>query len=174
MNRIIHILFFFFLFGSSQANNHLPAAHEFHVSRCLVEYNTKDQAVQITLNIFIDDLESALAEQGAKELFIGTEREVEKADQYIAKYIEQRLFLSINETDFEYEYLGKETSDDLASIWCYLEIEGIQDLQKISISYSLLMELYDDQKNIINVIGPQKEEDYFLFTKGKTFDEVQY
>ena len=174
MNRIIITCCFLWIFGNSQAHNQLPNAHEFHVSRCLLEYDAADQVLQITLNIFIDDLELALAEQGVKELFVGTERETEKADQYIAKYIEQRLLLSINNKDITFNYLGKETSDDLAAVWCYLEIKDVENLAQLAISYDLLMELYDDQKNIINVIGPQKEEDYFLFTKGKTSDKIQY
>ncbi len=152
----------------------LPITHEFHLSRCMIEYNEPEKSLQITLHIFIDDLEAALAEQGAKELFIATEKEAPDSDKYIERYLNQRFNLNVNQNEATYTYLGKEISEDLSAIWCYLEVNEVNFLQELLVDYNVLMEIYDDQKNIINIVGPNKKEAYFLFIKGNTKDSIKF
>ena len=146
--------------------------HQFHVSKCSIEYSKKDKAVQIMMQIFIDDLEDALEEQGAKDLFLGTEKESEKADEYIQKYFEQKFNLTINKKEKTPNYLGKETSEDMSAFWFYLEIPKVRSIKEMTIFNSILMDIFDDQKNIINVKGPNKKTGYFMFIKGNNQETV--
>jgi len=148
--------------------------HEFHVSKCSIDYDAEDKALQITVHIFIDDLEEALRQQGADELFIATEKETEDVNQYIDKYLQQRFEVLVENQLVDFEFLGKETSEDLQAIWCYMEITDLESINSLTISNQILMEIYDDQKNIINITGPEKKKAYFLFLKGNSTETIHF
>ena len=139
-----------------------PAAdssvHEFHLSKCIIECNDEAKAIQVSLHIFIDDLEEALRQQGADKLFICTEKESAKAEKYMNRYLQKHFVLVVNEEKVEYEFIGKEISKDLAAVWCYFEVKDITEVKNIDLKYDLLMEVFDDQRNIISLTVNDKEE----------------
>jgi len=150
-------------------------AHEFHVSKCLVEYKAENAEVQISMNMFIDDLETALASRGVEQLFIGTEKESQEADEYIEKYIDQVFQIEIDSLGMvDPFFLGKEVSEDLTSIWCYMQIPMSQPIQSLKVKNSILLETFDDQKNITNIIGPKNKRDSFMSIRGDDVKEVSY
>lgn len=148
--------------------------HEFHVSKTLLEYKPDQQTLQVTLNIFIDDLELALENTGSGKLFLCTKKEVEDAEMYIFDYLKEHVQLNINAEDMQMNWVGKESSDDLESVWCYIEINNIQKLESLKIKNSILMEVFDDQKNIVQIIGPEKKSGYFMFQKGNDADSIEF
>ncbi len=172
------LLLFFFLFVLSNGLNakELPvyAFHEFHVSKCQIEFNPQEKALEISMHIFIDDLEEALRNNGSGKLFIGTEKETVQADDYLFQYLTKHFQLKVNDKEVEYNFVGKETSEDLQAIWCYLEITNIEAVESIVVENSLLMEMFADQKNIIHIIMPDKKQGYFLLEKGKSIDKATF
>lgn len=115
------------------------------------------------MHIFIDDLEVALAVQGTENLKIGTGKESAYADDYVASYIQGRMHLLNGNDTLQQQFLGKELSADLAAIWCYIEIPIGGKLEELTIDNSLLMEVYDDQKNIMSIKKNKKRvEDWLL------------
>ena len=169
---LLSILTLNFTFSSDPINSGI--AHEFHVSKCMLEYNEKNKSLEIILHIFIDDLEEAIRQQGKDKLFIGTEKEATDANTYIMRYLNQRFEVSVNRNKLNYNWIGKENSDDLAAIWCYLEIENVNNIQELKIQNDVLMDIFDDQKNIISITGPEKKKGYFMFEKGKSNTIISY
>jgi len=150
------------------------ALHDFHVSKCLVEYNEEERALQVSMHLFIDDLEEALRLQGADKLFICTELEAADAETHIRRYLEAHFRLETNGEPVAFEFLGKEISDDLAAVWCYLEVTGVGRLDQLTVTNRILTEVYDDQKNIVSVFGPEEKKGLLLFQKGKDTESVQF
>jgi len=150
-----------------------PEAHDFHVSKCLVEYNEEQAALQISLHLFIDDLEDALSRRGHDQLFICTKRESELADSLIHQYLADRLQLKVNNSKAQFQFIGKEISDDLMAAWCYLEITGVQELNQLEVSNRILLEVFDDQKNILSVTGPSHQAT-LLFQRGQERKKVKF
>lgn len=148
--------------------------HEFHISKCQIDYSEKEKALQITVHLFIDDLEEALSQQGADKLFICTEKEDEKAEEYIYKYFQQRFKIRLEDEEINYTFLGKEMSEDMIAVWCYLEVKDVESINKMHIKNGMLMEAFEDQKNIISIVGPNKSKGYFLFDKGKNEETVSF
>lgn len=149
-------------------------AHQFHVSKCLIEYSPEDQAIQISMHIFIDDLEDALRLKGVDQLYICTEKEADKAEQYLEAYLRQQFSLKVNDQAIEYTFLGKEISEDLAAVWCYFEIPNVSQIASLSVRNEILLDLYDDQKNITQIIGPNSKQGFFMFQKGASQDSVTF
>lgn len=149
-------------------------AHDFHVSKCLIEYNEQEKALQISLHVFIDDLEEALRRQGADELFICTKKEAANAEKYIGRYLKQNFVLEVNGRQAEYNFLGKEISDDLMAVWCYMEVLEVDHMEQLAVTNKILTEVFDDQKNIVSVFGPGNQKGLLLFQKGKSRESVSF
>ena len=147
--------------------------HEFHLSKSTINYNTKDQSLQITMNMFIDDLELALQPTAGDTLRLCTRKEKEDAEGSIHAYILKHFIIEINGQTIIPEFLGKEQSDDLAAVWCYLEVADIPSFSEMSVTNTIMTELYDDQKNMTNIqLDKQRVED-ILFTPEKTTEKIE-
>jgi len=169
---ILSLLTFFLSLCTSPTE--VVPAHEFHISKCQIEYSEPDSALQITLHLFIDDLEDALRKQGKDKLFIATEKEDEQAEAYLFEYLQHRLELDVNNKKTSYTFIGKEPSEDLQAIWCYLEIPNLKSITDLSVSNTILLEIFEDQKNIVSVVGPNKKQGYFLFQQGSSAESIQF
>lgn len=148
--------------------------HKFHVSRCMVEYNTREEALQMSMHVFLDDLELALTERGADSLYICTKMESSDAEFYLGRYLEEQVQFSIDGQPVTFTFLGKEISEDLQAVWCYLEITDLPPFRKMTVTYDVLLDLYDDQKNIMHIVGPNRQEGTLLFRKGYRTESVTF
>ena len=155
-------------------SSHLENAHDFHLSRTTVNYDSEEQAIQISTSIFIDDLELSLQGWGHDSLKICTHKEKEEAESLMHKYLSQHLTLEVNGKKLTTEFLGKEPSDDLMAVWCYLEIYDVAPFEEISITNTILTELFDDQKNITMLQLDKERVAHILFTTDKTSENVEY
>jgi hypothetical protein len=130
-----------------------------------IEYSNKDNSLQITSRIFIDDLEKVLEERYDVQTYLSTEGESEEANYYIEKYIRSKLVLSTDGKDRTFVFLGKKYDNDL--IICYLEIEDIDlsTLKTIEIENDILTDMFEEQQNIVHfrINGKKKS---FVLVKG--------
>ena len=176
--NIASLFTFLFLFS---LNQEAPSAftaneemHKYHLSKTLVEYNEQEQAIQVSMHLFIDDLEEALRQKGNDKLFICTKKEAADAEVHMKKYISENFQLAVNGAPMKYQFLGKEAAEDLMGVWCYLEITDLSSISSLRVTNKLLLEIFDDQKNITQISGPEKKGGYFIFQKGQYTDEVQF
>jgi len=151
-----------------------PSLHEFHASKCLIEYNSEEKAIQISLHLFIDDVEEALRRQGADKLFLCSEKESKQAVTYLERYLQQALQLKLDGKARSFRFVGKEASDDWMGMWCYLEVVDVAAFQELSVTNALLTEVFDDQKNIVSIVGPNHKKSSLLFHKQKTQQTVAF
>jgi hypothetical protein len=144
-------------------------AHDIHVSVCELRWNEESGAFEVSVKIFIDDLERALAKEGAPGLFIGTPRETEEANRYIASYLQKHLTIDVDGTRLVPDFVGKEISDDLLAVWCYVAFPAkMSRSKKCTLSNDILLELYDDQRNIMDIRMNKSHKDYTIFQPGHT------
>ncbi|MEZ5042236.1 MAG: DUF6702 family protein [Saprospiraceae bacterium] len=174
--KYFFVLFLHTISPSIIASSAIPAysLHDFHLSKCLIEYNTTDQAIQISMQVFIDDLEEALRREGKDHLALCTPKEAPDAEQHFQNYLLEHFHLAVNGQEVTYNYLGKEISEDLSSLWCYLEIEAVTNINSIKVSNDLLMETFEDQQNIISIKGPNNQSGMWLFKKGSSSNTVSF
>lgn len=123
--------------------------HDIHISKAEIHYKSERKELQVSLHIFLDDLEAELEEMGGQNLYLCTERESDEAEAYLLKYIEDRFKLRDKTANLKLSLVGKETSEDLLAVWCYLYVEDY-DLNELYIQNKIMITRYDDQKNIIS------------------------
>ena len=130
--------------------------HKYYISLTKIDYKKESNSIQITLRIFIDDIQETINSTYNKNLELGLPSESKKIDTLINKYIVPKLKVKINNVDRTYTYLGKEYEDEV--VFVYLEIENIKVVNSIEIKNNILMEKFPNQKNIIklNINGVKK------------------
>ncbi len=161
---IIPIWFLFLGLFSAQA-------HPFYVSLCQIDYNEQNQSLEISVKVFVDDLLVALTEEGHNKLYIGEDREDEKADEYIFDYLQKKLHIKVNDKALQANFVGKEMEKDV--VWTYLEIGNVPALDEIEVSCSILTDIFDDQSNIIQV-NKDGEIKNLLLSKRKTQGKLDF
>ncbi|NBC08527.1 MAG: hypothetical protein GVY26_15155, partial [Bacteroidetes bacterium] len=148
--------------------------HDFHISKCLMHYRPEQQALQISMHIFLDDLELALRERGHDKLYLCTKKEAAGANELVEAYLRDEFQLTLNGELRDFNFVGKEISDDLAAVWCYLEITDLPRLESLELRYSILMDTYDDQKNLASLERPGEEVGTLLFQKGNAVKKATF
>jgi len=139
--------------------------HDFHLSKTDIHYKTEQKAVQLTIHTFIDDTEAVLKDQEDIEYKFFESTEHALTDSIFNDYLNKNITITIDGEQQAFYYLGKEQSDDILGVYAYLEIEGIDSFQSIEISNSVLMDKFDDQKNIINFKVDNKSKAFHILTK---------
>lgn len=138
-------------------------AHDIHLSKTEIRFKPDQSAIQISAHIFIDDLEIALESRIEEKLNLCTKKEHFSADSLIWAYINEQLFLTVDNKELEFEWVGKEISEDLAAVWCFLEVPIESISANLEIHNTVLMELYDDQKNIVTFQNGSAKKEHMFF-----------
>lgn len=161
MEKAFFLLLLFGLLPMKSAND----LHPIHLSLCEIHYNTNSQKLEISLKIFLDDLEEALMLKGHPSLYIATPKEIASADEKIFDYVASQFYITEGPKSISYQWVGKELSEDLTAIWCYFESEKINQIQELKFKNCILMELFGDQKNILHAYLSKSEKRHELFTQ---------
>ncbi len=136
--------------------------HKYYVSVTQIDYLQEKQSVQITSRIFIDDFEKLLRERYDDNIILANKNESGITDNYIERYLNEKLKIKINGKDANLLFIGKEYDTDIVK--CYLEIEGIKKIESIEISNQVLFDLFSEQQNIVKTKIYNKQKS-FLFDR---------
>jgi hypothetical protein len=143
--------------------------HDIHISVCELRWNEDSGAFEVSIKIFIDDLELALGKEGAPGLFIGTSREAKEANEYIATYLRKHFTIDIDGKRLIPDFLGKEISEDFLAVWCYVEFPAqVSRAAKCTLSNDILLDMYDDQRNIMDIRMNTSHKEYTIFQPGRS------
>lgn len=145
------------------------AAHKFYVSVTNISYSEKNDALQITSRVFIDDLDQLLKERYDIDAKLSTDNESELVDKYLEKYLRTKFIVQINGEDSSYEIIGRKYDNDVCVF--YLEIAAIElpTVKSIQIQNELLTDMFDEQQNVVHFKINGKKKSFVLIksdTKG--------
>ena len=146
-------LIFVFLFFCGFIN------HKYYVSTSLFNFNDSN-AIEITIRIFKDDLNSLFEKQYSDKLISDLNSPINQS--LISSYLENNIGVYFDNIKYQPSFLGSEGKNDL--IICYLEIKKIPVSDSIKIENNILFDLFLDQKNIIH-IKKNNEKQSFILTK---------
>lgn len=125
-------------------------SHDLHLSMCNINFNQEYQRIEIEQRIFLDDLEDQLKVNLKDEKFdiINPDPSLD-IDSIFEKYLNKNIELIVDDNRKEIVLL-EYALDDAAFVF-YMYIEGIKEVNRLSIYSSILFNLYDDQTNIVSV-----------------------
>lgn len=148
---------YLFLGFLSPAKHAAALRHPIHVSTSTIEYNSKDNKLEVICTAFTDDLEAALVKQFHTKVDL-TKPDMHAAmDALIKNYVAVNLHIKTN-APVNLSYLGFEINRESTDI--YLESDVIPAVKKIDVDVSLLHNLFEDQINIVHITvnGVRKSE----------------
>lgn len=137
------------------------AMHKYYVSITEAEYNVSSKTFEISVKFIGHDLEAALTNAGAPKLYLGTEKEHNKADFYLSQYINQRFHMVTDGLSLNFKFIGKEINND-DFIYCFLESNKVELPKKVTIKNTLLTEIFNGQANTVYLTVKDKKLNYQL------------
>jgi hypothetical protein len=141
--------------------------HDFHASVTQMQYNPQEKAFEISIRIFTDDLEKALAKEVGKTVDLSSKA---KNDPLLEKYIRAHFtYLNPQRQVKPFNYVGHEVEDD--ANWLYLEMPYDETFQGGVMRQNVLMELFDDQVNMVNV-QYKGQKKTFVFRKNQPIQAI--
>ncbi|MDQ4122301.1 MAG: hypothetical protein M3209_12750 [Acidobacteriota bacterium] len=136
-------------------------AHTFHTSLTRMDYNAEGKTVEITIQVFAHDLETAIEKRAGKRVNLEKSPDSKKL---ILDYLNNRFALKnkTGETK-QLSWVGKEQSAD--SVWIYVEAKSPEGVENATLENRLFFELHNDQVNLVTCRFSGKKQD-FAFKPG--------
>ncbi|MDA0193782.1 MAG: hypothetical protein O2951_01830 [Bacteroidetes bacterium] len=122
--------------------------HPFHVSISEMAYNQEKKTIEISVRMFLDDLELTLAEKHAESINVLDPNQKPKLDKWVEDYLEENLKIWVNDYQTEYDYLGSEIEG--LALWTFIEISNVDQLRLIGIENNIMLEKFEDQIQLVH------------------------
>jgi hypothetical protein len=130
--------------------------HPVYVSVTSIEYNKKQELLEVSCKLFIDDMEKFLKGRSGRKIdFLHPDREG-KMDSLLSAYLTAHLSMEVNGVSAPLTYEGFESEGDV--IYVYLEADGIKAVNRLEVTNSILYDYKPAQVSVINVkVGDNKQ-----------------
>ncbi|RYF71863.1 MAG: hypothetical protein EOO39_13185 [Cytophagaceae bacterium] len=131
--------------------------HDFHTSLTQMEFDVKSQTVEVSIRMFTDDLETALTqENGGKPVHFGGPT---KPDQVLERYVRKHFLVAdAQRKQRPYTYVGYEQESDAHWVYIEMPVSGADPFKNIVIKQDILMNLFSDQVNLVNIQYNQQKK----------------
>jgi hypothetical protein len=136
------------LCSSSVPTQQANAVHPLYVSVTTFTHNAKEEILEITIKVFVDDLEKALKKKHKTAVSLTHRALAEKAKEMVEGYMKEHLYLTINDNLTTQEFVGCEI--EKAALWIYFQVPRQTNIKKISVSNSILYEMQAGQITIMH------------------------
>lgn len=123
--------------------------HPFFVGVTEIQQNAKEKTLEISIKLFIDDFETALAKGSPTAVDLSTPKDAAKANQLVLIYLQQHFKLKLNGQPVTFQFIGYEKEREAA--WCYAQVNNVESVSKLEIDNSLLYDSFDKQINLMHV-----------------------
>ena len=123
--------------------------HPLYLSVTDLKYNPKEQAIQGSVKLFINDAEDALKKLNDRSVDLVNPKDTLKTNKILSDYLKKRLVIKVNNEIKNYELIGFEKEQE--AIWLYIEAKKCASPKKIEIENSLLYDFLKDQMNIVHM-----------------------
>ena len=139
--------------------------HKFYLSLTDIVYDQQEERLEITSDVFIDDFQNLLEKRYQRNFLLVEGDEYDYTKKYIKKYLADKFSIRLKGEQLRIKYLGKDYRDDRLRF--YLYVNNIRPFNKIQITNKILMDLFEDQKNMIQVDNGSETKS-LLLEKGRS------
>ncbi|GAB3924350.1 hypothetical protein GCM10028804_24420 [Larkinella terrae] len=113
-----------------------------------MQYNAAEKTFEVSLRVFTDDFEEALTKENNNQLVRLNDKDAN--GPLIERYLRKHFSLSNpGKQRKPFRYIGKEQEVD--ATWMYIEVPYTEPVKGSTLQQSLMMEVFDDQINLVNV-----------------------
>lgn len=150
--------------------------HPIYLSVAEIDYKEEEQALQISIKLFVDDFEQLFSKRLGETVEIGTDREHPQANELLANYVQQHFKLKADGQAIQYKYLGKEMGEKRNIYECYvfLEAKNLSPFAELTINNSLLIEEHFNQLNFAACHTKSQGIQKVISRKGREVQKVKW
>jgi ribosome-associated translation inhibitor RaiA len=123
--------------------------HKYYLGLTEVNINTEKQTLDVSIKLFIDDLETELNKLSGKKNDLAAAVKNKETEKLLFTYLEKNFRINVGGKLQELKSVGYEIEADAA--WCYLEVDKFRGKGTVSILNTLLYESFPEQSNLMNV-----------------------
>ena len=136
--------------------------HKFYVSTTTIEFKEEKNVIQITCQLFIDDVEKSLNryQEGIK---LAPDSNKQGIDKLLKKSLKKSILISIDGKTTDLIYIGREYKNDI--LQCYFEANAPASSQNLSIENRTFFDLFEDQQNIIHYKNKSIRKSFLLYSE---------
>jgi hypothetical protein len=127
----------------------LADVHKFYISNTEVNYAEKERSLQITTRVFSNDFEKLLQTRYDNSIRLRKNESSENAELYIKRYFKEKFQIKLKGKIKPKNFIGKQFKENRTIL--YFEVENVSHFDKISIKNTILMDLFEQQKNMVHV-----------------------
>ena len=140
--------------------------HKTYLSVTEVEYSEAEHSLQIVSRVFINDFEDVLSQRYQKEVSLSYKDDLKAHKDLMHEYLQKKLHIAVDGEEKKLNLLGSKFDAD--QIVLFIEVPDVPDFKKISIQNLVLTDLFDTQKNIVNVKKGEKTKSMMLMKDEST------
>lgn len=157
---------FVFVFAIGVAG-YSPPVHTFHTSLMQLEFDRKEQLVEISLQVFTHDLENVLSHRSGRKVSLDKSPD---AARLTLKYLNETISLRNRDGQLKpLSWVGMESQAD--AVWLYVETKMTEGLEGAELRDRIFFELLDDQVNLVHIKQDEKKSD-LVFKPGDNFKAI--
>ena len=130
--------------------------HPFFISMTEINHNATTKIVEVSVRIFADDFEKALANSCHCKVDLSHPANKVTTDKIVGEYIAKHLMVSIDGKPAVLQYQGYQQED--GSTWSYFEVKNVASFKKLDIYNNLLYEYNNSQINMVHAKANGKEQ----------------
>jgi len=153
----------------STANIFPSSLHRFHASLTRMDYNSKKQVLEITIQLFIHDLVPVLEKHNK----VGIDLEKTAGiDKIILDYLNKNFVLKTKSGETkQLEWVGKELEVDSAYIHAVIPLP--EGLEGSSLQNTIFFETFKEQTNRVNVHN-DRQSAALIYITGDNSKEISF
>ena len=121
--------------------------HKFYVSTTTIEFKEEKNVIQITCQLFIDDVEKSL-NRYQEDIKLAPDSNKLEIDKLLKKSLKKSILILIDGKTLDLIYIGREYKNDI--LQCYFEANAPASSLNLSIENRTFFDLFEDQQNIIH------------------------
>lgn len=142
----------------------VSSAHTFHTSLMRLEYNAKEQLIEISIQVFTHDLETILSKRAGKNIRL--DKSPDAAARTLA-YLQETFTLKKRDGQTKtLAWVGMEAGAD--AVMLYVETKMPEGIDGAQVRNHIFFDLLEDQVNLVNVRYDGKRND-LVFKPGDGF-----
>jgi hypothetical protein len=123
--------------------------HPLYVTVTEINHNVKDKTLEVSCKIFSNDFEGAILKTFNKTVDLSSAKQKTENDKLIDAYIEKHFQIKVDGKPVSLQFVGSEQESE--ATWCYLQVNNVPTVNKVTINNTLLYESFNNEINIMHV-----------------------
>jgi len=135
--------------------------HPVHVSVSTIDIVPETGEISVTIKLFADDFSSIINQKYNTKLKLPEQVDPGQDIYFINRYIDSSFVLMINGKEIAgLQYLRNQM--DEGSVWLFYRQESGKRIESVSLTNSLMCDMYQDQTNLVIITVKEQQNGYRL------------